>query len=234
MRMVRACSASPWVLSAHACHARGGTCAGVWPRCTQRRKRRRRIMARHDRATIDHETCVAYYAGALTAARAARVRQWLERHPEAARRARDDAAHDAAIADFYADVLAAPVPQRLQVGREQPAHRLWQRRAAMAAVVVLAATSGWWLGGRVGVAPDDSFAARVVAAAQQQSGRFAELAPVRTVAGGMAAPDLSLRGYRLVARQRLDHARDMTVFVYRNDDGNTARIYAENDRAHSA
>lgn len=176
---------------------------------------------------MDYDTCVAYFRNGLSPQQAASVRAWLAAHPDDARRARIDAEHERALARTLDGVLQEPLPPHLQITPRSGINP-WARRAALAAAIVLSAAAGWWLGGSPGMRDSaTTFTQRVVAAAQQTVASNAlqtdthQPVPVQ-------APDLSMRGYRLVQQRRLNNAEPVLIeFVYRNGRGQWLRIYAE-------
>ncbi len=178
-------------------------------------------------AEIDHESCVAFYSGELPVSRASRVRVYLEAHPDTARRAQADAAHERALGQSHADVLQEPIPRRLQV-RGAPATVLWPRRVGVAAVIVVSASAGWWLGNSSGpVDAGAAFAARVASVSQQPPGAAGTTVGTPGTVE-VPAPDLSMRGYRLVQERLLgDGERALAEFVYRSRNGRQVRVYAE-------
>src|SRR5699024_3384177 len=95
---VRACSGWPSARFGPACRGPGANCGSAWPRGMQQRNLAEPIMDEHHAEHMDHDSCVAYYRNTLSARRAVRVQAYLQVHPEVARRARIDAAHERALA----------------------------------------------------------------------------------------------------------------------------------------
>lgn len=134
--------------------------------------------------------------------------------------------YERAIADHYGSVLEEPIPPRL-LGYSHCRSRRWWTRVGIAASVILAAASGWWLGNQQAGTPSPGrFAERVAAVA---AGR-ADAAAVSSDASraDAKAPDLSGRGYALVARRVVRNTpRLLTELVYENTTGKRVRVYAQ-------
>jgi anti-sigma factor RsiW len=143
-----------------------------------------------------------------------------------ARRARRDAAIQTQVKHHFDPVLDEPIPPRLlAIGRRRGLH--WPRRLATAAAIVVAASGGWWLGAMQADKPaaTPAFGQRIVQLLHNQPQRVSQAnaasAPIRH-------PDLSARGYRLVASQVLHRGgRPLSEFLYRNNRGAQVKIYAQ-------
>ena len=184
-----------------------------------------------------YEDAVSFYAGRLASSRERSTLAWVTAHPDAAARARRDAAIEQRIARQYEAVLDEPIPPRLlRYGHRRRAR--WPMRMGTAAAVAVAAGIGWWGGTQQMPSPEraDGFVQRVAAAAD---GDGPDGTPVVSTAGAqtspgggnaLPAPDLGAQGYDMVARRHVDDAgggRDLGEFVYENDLGQRVRLFAQ-------
>lgn len=179
---------------------------------------------------VDHEDCVAFYAGRLPTRRMAQVRAYLEAHPDTARAARLDADHESRIASAYEDVLGERTPMRLRAGRgESSRRRMWLQPVVMAGALVIAAGGGWWLGVQQLPTRDrGAFSTQVARLASQATAGRPVPVGLET-ARGIPAPDLSARQYDLVGRRVFPETDGHVVmFVYRGTHGRRLRVYGKN------
>lgn len=184
-----------------------------------------------------YEDAVSFYAGRLAPGRERSTFAWVKARPDAAARARRDAAIEQRIARQYEAVLDEPIPPRLlRHGHRRRAR--WPMRMGTAAAVAVAAGIGWWGGTQQMLSPDraDGFVERVAAVAGSDGRRGTQMLSA-TAAGNspdggdaLPAPDLSAQGYEIVARRHLDEAgggRGLGEFVYENDLGQRVRLFAQ-------
>jgi anti-sigma factor RsiW len=191
-----------------------------------------------DPIPIHEEELHAFIDGELPAARAAAVREMLQRDPVQAARVAAFRADKELLAAMLRPVAVAPLPEAwtrrvLQHPRAAVSPRRW--RMAAAAALVLAAIGGTAFLLRP---QSDSLLAEAEAA------HDGKLVPVETLTGAalpvvgardaaleattglkLHAPDLSRFGYRLVSLALFDRSHRAASLVYRNAAGADVTIY---------
>lgn len=185
---------------------------------------------------------VAYADGKLDPTRADAVREYLDRHPDAAHRVQDYRLQNEALQSAYGPVVREPLPERLEVllspsdGGAAPARRL-AKVAAMVLVIAATGVAGWTLGrtSRADAFGAEDFAADAAAAHSQQRvpegastrGDFSPLQWLtKRVALELQAPDLQDEGYRLIARQKVRlNGQPAVQLAYRDDAGRRLSVF---------
>lgn len=171
---------------------------------------------------VDFERCVAFYRNGADARTNPALANWLDDHPETARRAQRHAAIEQHLENRYEPVFDEPIPRRLLFG-SQYLHTRRVARAALAAIVVLALTGAWWL---QPLHPYNHNTPLTVT--QPVAGKSAEHGPHGLESAiAIQPPDLTAQGYTLVAtRTRSRVGVPMLAFIYANRQGQRIRIYA--------
>ncbi|WP_274426322.1 anti-sigma factor family protein [Chelativorans sp. YIM 93263] len=199
---------------------------------------------------------MAYADGLLDddTARKAAVEAYLEANPVDAARVQDIMRDNEAIRDAYAGELHRPVPARLLRAVREPERR--QRNlptsiAASLAAATLAAGIGWYAGQHgdeavtvsrellqeiAGHYSDNAGTQMAMGAGTAQAiGGTLISSPSRSVLLEVPLPDLSVNGYELTQRKRVEiGGHDMMHLVYRADDSTVNLFMHLNQRAESA
>lgn len=191
----------------------------------------------------------AYLDGELDAEARAGVESWLAENPEEAARMEALAGDRDALAGIGADILNAPVPERMQaVLKRAPGIRSenhWMRAAASVVLLVAGAVAGWV--GHGSMAPSASsetgflqhaVSAHVVFTRERRhavEAKATEKHLVRwlskRVGRTLNPPSLNSAGYLLVGgRLVADDGAPAAQFMYQNKDKNRLTLYVRSAR----
>lgn len=194
-----------------------------------------------------HEIDLMAYADGLLEgdpARRALVERHLRANPDDAAYVEEIAAQNAELREYYASVLARPVPARITAALERDRRPLRRtaRATGVAALLLLAAAGGWLIGssgreaGGWTMAEFIRRAATYEAAASTDAvslpGQEAAATPQplgwlnQKIALELEAPDLEEEGFMLVAKERIGDASDAMVrLLYRSGGGETVSLF---------
>lgn len=186
--------------------------------------------------------------------RKAAVEAYLEANPIDAARVREIMSDNEAIREAYAGELHRPVPARLLRTVREPESR-WRNLptsiAASLLLLTMAAGGGWYAGQRgddavtvsaellqeIATHYSENAGTQVAVGAgtAQAVGGTLISSPSRNVLIEIPLPDLSVQGYELTQRKRLEiGGRDMLQLVYRSDDSTLNLFMHLNQSADSA
>lgn len=204
-------------------------------------------MSEQPMPTVSEDDLLAYVDGRLSTERAADIERWLSENPGDAARVRAWRINDRALGVLHAEVLDAPVPERLNpVAIARRRRRSAFRMAAAVALFALGLQSGWIARDLTGddVAATDGFTAYAMSAHRvyTNENRHAVEVPAadekhlvawlsKRLDYPLLAPDLRPAGFHLVGGRLLPSGRSYAAqFMFEDNSGRRLTLFVSRDK----